>query len=451
MSRQPKRVNLTESGKKELELLANNPLFPEAAVHARIVLECAKPSTIQEIADKLSVNKNIIKKWRDRYVAEGIEGLFPQHGGGSPCSVNQLEEKITELLAEDTIWTVPELVERTGASEPAVKLVLRKLEVTLQRKRRWEYETARELVEKTIDIVGLYLSSHTRIIVLCCAASQIMIPSKGIVTTRNRAFSHELEQSLPVSLIDAMITASKYTASSHYSTFRDASAFLDDLLSGLPVNPQMEYHLVIQSSQQLRYRGKSLSNMFPVYVETEKQWLDEISHILIQLTVKDRPSFAADLTHAILQFTQASTSDSEPFIWKKQITLWKENETTLDVPIQSASVDSFPAFNEMKTFEDHLATIFPEQIADNELQCAMIAVIRSKDSLLYKIIVSQDSFPSPEAFNVKDKERFVDALSKLEIPLVKLRNDTGKQALALYMDSVKKKLLGHSNLKGSGV
>ena len=67
MSRQPKTIKLTEDGIKELELLANNPLFPEAAAHARIVLECAKPSTIQEIADKLSINKNIIKKWRDRY------------------------------------------------------------------------------------------------------------------------------------------------------------------------------------------------------------------------------------------------------------------------------------------------------------------------------------------------------------------------------------------------
>ena len=229
MSRQPKTIKLTEDGIKELELLANNPLFPEAAAHARIVLECAKPSTIQEIADKLSINKNIIKKWRDRYETDGIAGLYPQHGGGSPCSVDQLEDKITELLSEDTAWTVPELVERTGASESAVKSVLRKLEVTLQRKRLWQYETVSELVEKTVDIVGVYLSSHTRILVLCCAASQILIPSKGIVTTRNRAFSHELEQSLPVSLIDAMVTASKYTANGHYSTFRDATTFLDPL------------------------------------------------------------------------------------------------------------------------------------------------------------------------------------------------------------------------------
>jgi hypothetical protein len=64
---------------------------------------------------------------------------------------------------------------------------------------------------------------------------------------------------------------------------------------------------------------------------------------------------------------------------------------------------------------------------------------------MYKVAISKDSLPAPETFQVKTKESFISALSHLEMPLIALKNEIGKQALSLYMESVKKTNLGNDN------
>jgi transposase len=418
--------------------------YPEAALHAKIVLEATKGTTTKEIAHKLEIDKDSVKKWRDRYELEGIQGLYPKHGGGSMPSVDNLKQEIQRLLNEETIWTVPKLVEQTGGSESAVKAVLRNLGVTLQRNRTWEHETALELVEKYIDIVGIYISSTTRIVVLCSNNEQELLPSKGMITTRNKAFFHELEKSLPVTIVNAIVAASKYADSGHYSTFNDAESFLDDLVSGLPISKYTEFHLIMQSTRQLRYRGKYLTCLFPVYVETEEQWLSEIKRVFSRLKTRNNPEFADDFTTAVRQFSQACKDGSEPFIWKKQLD-WANEQSKFAGTEPDLVHPDLPTFNGIKSFEDHLISLFPSEIEDDELQCAMIAVVRSKDGIMYKVAISKDSLPAPETFQVKTKESFISALSHLEMPLIALKNEIGKQALSLYMESVKKTNLGNDN------
>lgn len=437
MARPTKTLKLSVDRINELEVLAHNPLYPEAALHAKIVLESTKGTTTKEIARKLEIDKDSIKKWRDRYELEGIQGLYPKHGGGSLPCVDNLEQEIQRLLNEETNWTVPKLVEQTGGSESAVKAVLRNLGVTLQRNRTWEHETALEVVEKCIDIVGVYLSSTTRIVVLCSNNEQELLPSKGLITTRNKAFSHELEKSLPVSIVDAIVAASKYVDGGHYSSFNDAESFLDDLVSGLPINKHTEFHLIMQSTRQLRYRGKYLTCLFPVYVETEEQWISEIKRVFSRLKTRNNPGFADDLTTAVRLFTQASKDGSEPFIWKKQLD-WTNKQSQFTGTEPDVVYPNLPTFNGLKSFEDHLISLFPSEIEDDELQCAMIAVVRSKDGIMYKAVISKDSLPAPETFQVTTKESFISALSHLETPLTVLKNEIGKQALSLYMTSIKK-------------
>ncbi len=424
MARPFKTLHLTEEQISELEALASNPLYAEAAIHAKIVLECSKPAPIRTIAKNLGVNKNAIKRWRDRYVSDGIGGLYPRHGGGKPQCVDHLDRKILELLAEKDGWTVPLLAERTGATETVVRNTLRKLDITLHRNRLWTFETREEPIEKSVDVVGVYLSPETRMIVFRIGRSHNLLSLRGMVSTRNSRFAHALEKKPQCSLVQAILTASRYAASSHGGPLRDPASFLKDVLSNLPSGARTEYHLMIQSSTPLRYKGRELTDIFPVYVDTEEQWLDEIRHILTRMTVRENPGFADEFADAVRKYSLACTDKSAPFLWKKLISPEESHDTPVSAhPLLSGGTGSF---------EDHLRKLFPDPVSDDELQCAMIAVVRGRDGIRYSVSVVPGSIPCPGDPGTGIREECTDALNQAETLLEKLRDDAADQVFSMW-------------------
>lgn len=102
-------------------------------LRARIILGCAeKGFRVDALAEQLGVAQNVIIKWRNRFIAEGINGLKDRRRSGRPLVYGrEVEEAIERKLAEDPpqgmdAWTGAELARELGLEKHVVWRILRK-------------------------------------------------------------------------------------------------------------------------------------------------------------------------------------------------------------------------------------------------------------------------------------------------------------------------------------
>ena len=86
-------VELQDELRDQLESLARARSTPQAlAFRCRIVLSAAGPNypSNQEIAVELGCNRHTVGQWRERFVAQGLEGLQDAPRSGRPRSFSPL-------------------------------------------------------------------------------------------------------------------------------------------------------------------------------------------------------------------------------------------------------------------------------------------------------------------------------------------------------------------------
>jgi transposase len=143
------------------------------AERAQTIRLDAEGQTNAEIAKRLRRCVAGIRKWRTRFVKEGLEGLFDEPRSGQPRKYTAETErailcKINEPPPKGYAqWNGRLLGERTGILDYQVWAVLRKRGISLQRRRSWCISTDPEFARKSADIVWLYLDPPENALVIC--------------------------------------------------------------------------------------------------------------------------------------------------------------------------------------------------------------------------------------------------------------------------------------------
>lgn len=81
------------------------------------------------ISKALGVSRETVSKWRQRFVCQGIEGLYDEYRSGRPRSID--DEQVTELVSKTlhskpkgaTQWSTRDMAEQTGISKSTVHRV----------------------------------------------------------------------------------------------------------------------------------------------------------------------------------------------------------------------------------------------------------------------------------------------------------------------------------------
>jgi transposase len=82
----PYVVTLTMEQQRELEARARRYTLPyRDVVRARIVLMAADGLDNDEIAGRLDTRREVVSKWRKRFVEHGLAGLEERPRGGRPA------------------------------------------------------------------------------------------------------------------------------------------------------------------------------------------------------------------------------------------------------------------------------------------------------------------------------------------------------------------------------
>lgn len=165
---------LTDEEREALQRLATRRKSAQAmALRARIVLGCADGGTNQEVATSLGVNQATVSKWRRRFVADRMDGLFDEPRPGAPRKItdDKVEAVIVKTLEEKpkdaTHWSTRSMAKATGMSQTAICNIWQAFGLQPWRAESFKLSTDPLFVEKVRDIVALYLDPPERAAVLC--------------------------------------------------------------------------------------------------------------------------------------------------------------------------------------------------------------------------------------------------------------------------------------------
>jgi transposase len=341
MPRTARRVECDERTIRGLQRLADSQKSEARLVRrARMVLGCAEGRRIKDIAEELGEQQDVIIKWRDRFIEEGLAGLRDKKRPGKPVTYGEeWEASVLAKLDEApphgmARWDGPTLAEELGTSEDAVQRFLQKEGIQLARLRTWCVSTDPEFAAKAADVVGLYLAPPENAIVISIdekPSMQALSRTTGYVTSRSgkfvRAVKSTYRRNGTQNLFGALVVATGqvYGKATKTKKRADFLAFMDDLLSQMPTGEGVEYHVILDNYCIHKRCDEWLAAHPDVhfhYTPTSASWLNQIEiwfNILGRKVLRGA-SFdsTAELVSAIEAFIGHYNETAEPFRWKKR-------------------------------------------------------------------------------------------------------------------------------------
>jgi transposase len=135
-------VTLTVEERDTLERWSRRRKTAQAlAQRARIVLGCAAGDTHTALAGRLGVTKQTVGKWRARFLAMRLQGLFDEPRPGAPRTITDaiVERVLTQTLdttpPDATHWSTRSLAKACGLSRSTVHRIWREFALQPRRTR----------------------------------------------------------------------------------------------------------------------------------------------------------------------------------------------------------------------------------------------------------------------------------------------------------------------------
>jgi putative transposase len=257
------KAMLTMSNDERTHLLAitrSRSLPAALTLRAKIVLACEREPSNAIVAARLDVGPHTIGKWRNRFIADRIEGLYDEMRTGRPRTVEDeaVAALITKTLARKpkaaTHWSVRAIAKETGIAKSTVHRLFQLFGLQPHRTRSFKLSTDPFFIEKLRDVVGLYLNPPDKAVVLCVdeksqiqalERTQPMLPMgfgyiEGVTHDYRRHGTTTLFAALDV--LDGAVIAQCKPRHRH----QEFLAFLRHIEANVPA--QLDIHLVVDTA-----------------------------------------------------------------------------------------------------------------------------------------------------------------------------------------------------------
>jgi len=336
----PKAVLVvTPEERQELESLAHRSRSaPALARRARLVLACADGHDNTRVARRLRMSPTTVCKWRARFVADRVAGLFDEPRPGAPRRIDDaaIEKVIVRTLETTprgaTHWSTRNMAEATGHSHMTVSRVWRAFGLQPHRTDTFKLSPDPLLVEKVRDIVGLYMNPPQHALVLCVdEKSQIQAldrtaPLLPLRPGQAERRTHDYKRHGTTSLFAALDVQTGKVIGELKRRHRsiDFRKFLDQIDVQVPAD--LDVHLIMDNygthKTPIIKRWLAKRPRFHVhFTPTYGSWLNMVERWFAELTTKQIRRgvhrSVAELERAIREFLDVHNEAPTPFVWTK--------------------------------------------------------------------------------------------------------------------------------------
>ena len=304
---------------------------------AKIILLCYEGKSVKEIAETMHTYSNKVIEWRNRYMAEGINGLLDKSRSGKPAKYIGLREKVLSKLSLSPPkgygrWDALLLAKEFNCSPDAVWRILKKDEISLVRQRSWCISTDKEFVPKATDIIGLYLDPPLNAIVICVdekPSIQALERKIGYIQTSDgktqRAYQSTYKRNGTLNLFAALevATGTITTKTTKYKTREDFIEYMDQVVG--EYQQDQEIHVILDNYATHKKNEVWLSNHSNVqfhFTPTSASWLNQVE---IWFGIFSRKSLAGasfrsteELREQIETYVKNYNKECKPFKWRKR-------------------------------------------------------------------------------------------------------------------------------------
>jgi transposase len=251
---------LTIDERTELESLAHRSRSAALlARRARIVLACAEGRDNTTVARRLRMSPVTVGKWRARFVADRVAGLFdePRPGVARRITDAQIEALIVRTLETTprgaTHWSTRGMAKAMGVSAMTVSRIWRAFNVQPHRSETFKLSPDPLLIPKVRDIVGLYLHPPDHAVVLCVdekSQIQALDRTAPLLTMRPGQVerrTHDYKRHGTTSLFAALDTKTGFVIAETHRRHRSREfrTFLDRIDARVPAD--RDVHLIMDN------------------------------------------------------------------------------------------------------------------------------------------------------------------------------------------------------------
>lgn len=303
---------------------------------AEIVLAIAEESGVSGAARRVGVSRPTATKWRDRFAADGLDGLADLPRSGRPKIVDDaqiiaatLEPPPASLAV--THWSSRLLAKHLGVGDATVARAWRAYRIQPWRQETFKFSTDPELEAKVKDVVGLYLDPPANAVVLCVdekSQIQALNRTQPILPLRPglpaRA-THDYKRNGTTTLFAALEVATGQVTDQCYDRHGKAE-FLDFLKRVAKAYPRRQLHVVVDNYHTHKHAdiNRWLAKHPRItlhFTPTSASWLNlvEVFFGIITRQAIRRGSFDSvrSLVTAIRAFIDAYNQRCKPFTWTK--------------------------------------------------------------------------------------------------------------------------------------
>jgi len=332
-------VDLTEDERVQLVAWTRRRTSAQAlALRSRIVLLAAEGLNNTEIAGQLGVHRNMVAKWRSRFLRHRLDGLVDEPRPGRPRTItdDKVEEVIVKTLettpTDATHWSTRSMAREVGLTQSAVLRIWKAFGLQPHRQQTWKLSRDPQFIDKVRDIVGLYLDPPERAVVLCVdEKSQIQAldrtaPILPMLPGVPERATHDYKRAGTSSLYAALNLASGEVIGRTHNRHRaiEFKKFLTTIDREVP--SELDIHLVLDNSSTHKTpairRWLAAHPRFVVhFTPTSSSWLNLVERWFAELTTKKLRRGAhrsvRQLNADIRAWIDTWNENPRPFVWAK--------------------------------------------------------------------------------------------------------------------------------------
>lgn len=332
-------LTVTNEERESLEQWSRRPKTSQAlALRARIILACATGKTNSDVAARLGVTKQMVGKWRARFLNARLDGLLDDPRPGRPRTMGDADvERVLAMTLESTPkdathWSTRAMAGASGLSQSSVHRIWRAFALAPHRSETFKLSKDPLFIDKVRDIVGLYLDPPDKALVLCVdekAQIQALDRSQPVLPMRPGQVerrTYDYTRNGTTSLFAALDTKSGKVIGQLHRRHRSIEfrKFLDTIDAAVP--DQLDVHLILDNygthkSPTIKRWLVKRPRFHLHFTPTGSSWINLVERWFALITQKQlrRGVFRSTrkLETTIRNYIETYNANPKPFVWTK--------------------------------------------------------------------------------------------------------------------------------------